>query len=148
MSADDSTRRAIGWNWLWLAPLSATALLFVEMHTIPLALRLGKLALQRWSWGALISPSAYFCLGVILASVYLPFHVLLLMPAVFTSNEGDATRRRYFLALFVAVVVFLLPFLTDALIWGSFPFNIDNNGVARLRLIPFFPWPDGNFGEY
>jgi len=40
------------------------------------------------------------------------------------------------------------PFVTDFLIWGSFPFNIDNDGVSRLRMIPFVPWPSGQFGQY
>lgn len=148
MGADDSKRRGLGWNWLWLMPLSAAALLIVEMHTIPLALRLGRLALQRWSWGALISPSAYFCLGAIVASIYLPIHVLVLIPTALTSDEGRPSRKAQLLALLFIFLAFLLPFVTDALIWGSFPFNIDSNGIARLRFIPFVPWPDGNFGDY
>jgi hypothetical protein len=52
------------------------------------------------------------------------------------------------LALFLILLALSVPLVTDALIWGSFPFNIDNKGVARLRLIPFLPWPDGSFGEY
>ena len=57
----------------------------------------------------------------------------------------DIPRRRIYITLIVAAI-FVLPFVTDFLIWGSFPFNIDNNRISRLRMIPFIPWPDGHFG--
>jgi hypothetical protein len=140
--------RRVGWNWAWVLPLSAAALFVVEMHTIPLALKLGSLARQRWSWGALISPSAYFCLAVTISSVILPVQGIVVIPSVLSSAPESGEAKRRLLALLLIVLVFCLPFITDALIWGSFPFNIDGTGTARLRLIPFLPWPDAPFGQY
>lgn len=135
----------IGWNWLWFVPLSALVLWVVERHTIEHGFVLCRLAYQRWSWGALFSPSAYFCLSVIAFSVYFPIESIVWM---WSLASADGLKRRYAYLCLLLVVVFLLPFLIDAITWGSFPFNRDDNGVHRLRLIPFIPWPDGPYGDY
>lgn len=135
----------MGWNWLWFTPACAGVLFFVEGHTASHAFQLLRLAYQRWSWGALISPSAYFCLTVILVSVAVPIQGLAYVRALTT---GMDTRKRNLYVALIIVTIFLLPLLTDALTWGSFPFNFDNRGLGRLRMIPFIPWPDGPFGQY
>jgi len=68
------------------------------------------------------------------------------LPIYILGSLANGQQRRYILAIVLAI--FLLPFATDALTWGSFPFNIDNSGVHRRRIIPFIPWPEGKFGEY
>lgn len=148
MKNQDYGGRRLGWNWLWFFPLCMAVLLLAERHTVLHALRLGKLAYQRWSWGALFSPSAYFCLCVILASVYWPIQGLRFAALIVTSDDVVETPRRYFWVFLLAVAILLLPFVSDALTWGSFPFNVDNAGIERLRMIPFIPWPDGHFGDY
>jgi hypothetical protein len=120
-------------------------ILFVEGHTAPNAFRLLKLGYQRWLWGALFSPSAFFCLGIMAGSVLWPIQLLMFTSATVTTD--DVPRRHIYAVLLIAAI-FVLPFVTDFLIWGSFPFNIDNDGVSRLRMFPFIPWPSGQFGEY
>jgi hypothetical protein len=146
MTNEAEKKRRIGWDWLWFLPVCALLLLLPEHHTVQQALIVCKLAYQRWSWAAIFSPSAYFCVGVIVASVLWPIYGLLLT-AVALQNE-EVKKKRYVYAFFVTTTILLLPFVTDALTWGSFPFNIDNQGFHRLRMIPFFPWPDGGYGNY
>jgi len=45
-----------------------------------------------------------------------------------------AERQRWHYLILLIVVIFLVPFITDALMWGSFPFIFDDAGVARLRM--------------
>lgn len=136
-------------HWLWIAPLSIAAIFLAEAHTVPFAFEVLKLAWRRWTWAGLFSPSAYFCWSVVVASVFYPFLIILVATASLSSPSSSTLSipRRCFYILLAAIVVVLLPFVTDALIWGSFPFAIDNSGVHRLRLIPFIPWPDAPFGE-
>ena len=149
MSAQDSpgTQR-LGWHWLWFLPLCGIVLLVVERHTVGLAFAILKLGYQRWSWGGLFSPSAYFCLSVLWLSVAGPLVGLSYIAALVKSPNELKARQRWLHSVLLVVGIFLLPFITDALMWGSFPFNIDDQGVSRLRLIPFIPWPSSAFGEY
>jgi hypothetical protein len=48
-------------------PFAWTVLSAIERHTVTYAFAILKLGWQRWSWGALFSPSALFCLHVIVA---------------------------------------------------------------------------------
>jgi hypothetical protein len=137
----ESTNQMPRWNWVWFVPLSLLALLVVEQHTISYGIRIIELGWHRWHWGGLISPSAYFCEAVVVASVIAPIQGLI-------GAAGLLSGRRYGKAFLLIAAVVLLPLLTDALIWGSFPFNFDNAGVERLRLIPFLPWPAAPFGTY
>jgi hypothetical protein len=146
----ESAHQMPRWNWFWLAPSSVLVFIMVEQHTFPFALQVVRLSWQRWNWGGLFSPSAYFCWSVIVASVITPIQGLLYAVALVSSRTdlSSGAGRRYLQALLVFVVVLLLPFVTDALIWGSFPFTFDSAGVGRLRLIPFIPWPNAPFGTY
>lgn len=83
---------------------------------------------------------------MIAASVCLPIQWLVFAAGLIVAGRDIPSRRIYITLIVVAI--FVLPFVTDFLIWGSFPFSIDNNGISRLRMIPFIPWPDGHFGEY
>jgi len=134
------------WNWLWLGPVFVLVLLSIERHTLPYGLRIVQLTWQRWDWGGLISPSADFCWTVVLASVFAPVYGF--VHAIEVLSSPTASGRRYLQATLIIVGIVLLPFVTDALIWGSFPFTFDNAGVGHLRMIPFIPWPDAAFGTY
>jgi hypothetical protein len=149
MSAQDSSgKQRLGWHWLWFLPLCVLVLWGVERHTVTYGFAILKLGYQRWSWGALLSPSAAFCLGVIEISVDWPLRGLWLIALLITSANELKARQRWLYSVLLIVVIFLLPIIADALIWGSFPFVIDDEGVSRLRMIPFIPWPWGRFGEY
>jgi hypothetical protein len=132
----------LGWHWLWFVPLCVLVLLLVERHTILFGFVALKLAWQRWSWGVVISPSADFCLSVIGFSVIFPLYGL------GTIGLLVAARQQWRWVLLMTALMLLLPIVTDLLIWGSFPLTFDNEGVARLRMIPFIPWPSGAFGEF
>jgi hypothetical protein len=142
----DANRR-IGRHWIWFLPYCLVALLVVEKHTLPVAFSLVKLAYERWVWAVLLSPSAYFCWAVVLGSVVWPFYGFRFITIALTADLENP-RRRALCVVLLAVAILLIPFVTDFLTWGSFPFGIDDQGVSRLRLIPFIPWPEGHLGEY
>jgi hypothetical protein len=62
----------LGWHWLWFTPLCVVVLCLVEVHVIHFAFATLYLYWQRWTWGAFISPSSDFCLGVTMLSVVFP----------------------------------------------------------------------------
>jgi hypothetical protein len=130
----------LGWHWLWFAPLCVVVLCLVEVHVVRFAFGTLHLYWQRWTWGAFISPSSDFCLGVTMLSVVFPISGLI-FAAILVAEKHTPW------AVVVVVGICLLPFITDTLIWGSFPFITDNQGVSRLRMIPFFPWPSGHYLE-
>jgi hypothetical protein len=136
--------RRIGWNWVWFGPVSLLLLYFVEIHEIHIGFLAIKMAVQRWSWGGLFSPSAYFCFSIVLSSVWFPFQALLFASSAL-GDDRTSVRRRFVLAAAAMGAVIILPAIADTLIWGSFPFTYDQAGVARLRLIPFLPWPTGGY---
>ncbi len=137
----------IWWRWLWFAPLSLFLLFFVETHTIQFGLVVIRLAIKRWTWGGLISPSAYICMSAIIASILYPVYGLIFALASL-SDDAEQTKQRYLRAALAISIVIILPLVSDALIWGSFPFAIDAAGLHRLRIIPFFPWPSGGYGAF
>jgi hypothetical protein len=132
----------LGWHWFWFLPLCAVVLLLIERHMVVYAFLVLKLGWQRWTWGGLLSPSMALCIGVICASVVGPLYGLGSVASLV------AARQQWRWAILLIVVILLFPFVTDTLIWGSFPFTFDNEGVARLRMIPFIPWPSGSYLEY
>jgi len=135
-------RLGLGWHWLWFAPLCVIVLLVIEWHTLGLGFTVLKIVWQRWSWGVLISPSAAFCLGVIAFSVAFPLY------GMTTIGLLVAERQQWHWTILLVAMILLSPIVTDTLIWGSFPLTFDNEGVARLRIIPFIPWPSGDYLEF
>lgn len=115
-----------------------------EGHAIHLGRMVGGVAIKRWSWGVLLSPSAAICLSAILASFIVPIQGLALVVG-FLFERTPSYRSRFKPVIAVALFVLLLPFVTDTVIWGSFPLTIDSAGWHRLRMIPFFPWPAGGY---
>ena len=132
-------RFGLGWHWLWFAPLCVLVLLLVEEHTVKFGFIALRVAWERWSWGVVISPSAAFCLSAIVFSVVFPLYGLT------TIGFLVAARAQWYWPLLLAAMILLFPIVTDVLIWGSFPLTYDNEGVARLRMIPFVPWPSGGY---
>ena len=90
----------------------------------------------------LFSPSAAFCWGVIAFSIAFPLY------GMSTIGALVAARQQWRWVVLLVVVIVLLPLVTDILMWGSFPLTFDNAGVARLRMIPFIPWPSGDYGDF
>lgn len=140
----NTNEHKLGQNWLWFLPLCVLVLLLVERHTLLYAWQVLKLGYARWRWFALFSPSADFCISAILFSVWWPFWGLAAVYRVFTAGNKNTLGKRYLYSLIIAVAIFFLfPLVSDALIWGSFPF-----AEGRLRMFPFIPWPSGAFGQY
>lgn len=138
------------WHWVWFLPLCVMVLSLVERHTVTYGFAILKLGYERWSWGIFLSPSAHFCLQVLAASISLPLLGLVFVAFV-VKNPADwnlKARQRWLYSVLLIVGIFLLPFIAEALMWGSFPFTFDDQGVSRLRMIPFIPWPSADFGEY
>lgn len=137
-----ATSDRLRWHWLWFLPVCLLVLFLVETHTVGFAFAALKLALDRWTWGLLISPSAAFCGAVLVASILAPLQGLFLLGGVVKERTVKTSQR--VLYVFVGIVAILfLPMVTDILIWGSFPLSYDNQGFERLRMIPFLPWPKG-----
>jgi hypothetical protein len=139
MEKTERRRLGLGWHWLWFVPLCVIVLLLVERHTVVFGFVAFKVAWERWSWAVVMSPSAAFCLSVIVFSVVFPLYGL------GTVGSLVAARARWPWTLLLVAVILLFPIVTDVLIWGSFPLTYDNEGVARLRMIPFIPWPSGGY---
>ena len=137
----------LAWNWLWFLPLCFVVLCFVESYSVSHAIDIAKLAYQRWSWFGLFSPSAAFCYSAMCASVLLPIYWLGAIAAIMIDDIRDMPKR-LLNSFLVAAMILGLPLLTDALIWGSFPFPVDAEGRMHLRLIPFVPWPSLPYGVY
>jgi dolichyl-phosphate-mannose--protein O-mannosyl transferase len=112
-----------------------------EVHTLSYAFAALKLVWQRWSLMISISPSALFCFGVMFLSVVWPIAGLMAIAAL-------TRTQRWSHVILTIVALLLFPFVTDFLIWGSFPLPLDDEGNIHLRLIPFIPWPSGGFGHY
>jgi hypothetical protein len=138
----------LGWHWLWFIPLCLLVLLVVELHAVHLVLAALKLGRQRWDWGGLFSPSAWLCANILWFSVVAPLVGLAAIAFLVKSRNEFNTKQRWLYSVLLVIVIFVFPFVTDALISGSFPFIIDDDGVSRLRMIPFIPWPSGDVGTY
>lgn len=132
----------LGLHWLWFAPFCLLVILLVERHTVVYGFFALKLAWQRWSWAVWFSPSWAFCLGVISFSATFPLFGIGAIGALV------ASRQQWRWIILLAAVILSFPIVTDFLIWGSFPLTFDNEGVARLRIIPFIPWPSGSYEEF
>jgi hypothetical protein len=106
-----------------------------------------KLARDRWSWAVLISPSAAVCASAVIFTLTAPLAAPFSLAAVLTTREWSVGKRYglFLVGLFVFVASM---FVAQAVIWGSFPFEIDREGYYRIRMIPFLPWPERKYLEF
>jgi hypothetical protein len=148
MSYRNSSNFRLRWHWLWFIPLCILILAWVESYTVKKAIAVISLIRQRWDWGVVISPSGDFCFTVLMVSVLWPLIGLFLIAVVVSSRVELTIRQRVIYSLLLTIGIIALPFVADALIWGSFPFEIDDQGFSRLRMFPFVPWPGYRFSWY
>lgn len=106
-----------------------------------------KPAHDRWTWAVFLSPSAALCLAALVMNLQIPIQLTMLIMTYFDESSPDAFRKRYLFTCFTVIAIFIFPLIVECVVWGSFPLNFDSNGVGRLRLIPFFPWPNNPYGS-
>ena len=97
------------------------------------------------SWGVLLSPAAYLYFTTLISTIFFPVQMLSVIPTYFDMKATGLYSRRYKWTLLTLVGICAGEFLKLALIWGSFPLEVDSSSHVRLRLIPFLPWPDREF---
>jgi hypothetical protein len=119
-------RLGLGWHWLWFLPLCVIVLSVVERHAVAYAFAILKVGWERWTWGSLFSPSADFCVRVIIASVVWP---VLGLGGVALLVAG---RQQWRYLLLLIIGIFLIPFITDALIW-IIPLHIRRRGRCTIE---------------
>lgn len=134
---------AMGLNVIWYVSLFLLVIYFI---IVPNALTAYKnisqvlRVLGHKSWGLLLSPSAYLFFIAELSSLFVPIQMLLWIPVYFENQENNNLRKYGWTLLTVAgIVVFLV--VIQIIIWGSYPVGVDAEHYVRLRMIPFFPWP-------
>lgn len=106
-----------------------------------------KTAYDRWTWAVFFSPSAALCLAALVMNLQMPIQLTMLISTYFGESSSGMFRKRYLFTCFTIAAIFIFPLLVECVVWGSFPFNFDANGVGRLRLIPFLPWPSNPYGS-
>lgn len=128
-------------NLIWYIPLSVAVFLYFVVPDITSGYHNVALVFHRFSWPVLISPAAYIFISCLLASIFLPVQLMLMVPAFF-DRESPAYGRRYVWSLCVFVGIAAACFVLQVLIWGSFPLPVDQKGYIHFRMIPFIPWPE------
>jgi hypothetical protein len=135
----------MGYNRVWYVLLCGAVLLGLipvlrfEYETI-------HLIFHRWSWMVLLSPSTYLFFGSMIQAFDLPLRGLNFIPTLFVPDEStNFYRRRYLWTIVVVIGIVVAEFVIQIIIWGTFPLEVDRQNSVRLRLIPFFPWPDRDF---
>ncbi len=128
-------------NLIWYIPLSAAVVFYLAIPNAESGYHNVALTFSRFTWAIFISPSAYLFFSSVLASVFLPLQLLLLIPAFFDpSNSGYGRRYVVSFGLIAGIAVSCVIF--QVVIWGSFPLPTDQDGSIHLRMIPFLPWPE------
>ena len=112
MEKTERGRLGLDWHWLWFLPLCVIVLLLVERHTVVFGFAALNVAWERWSWAVVISPSAAFCLSVIMFSVVFP------PCGLGAVGFLVAARAQWRWTLLLVAVILLFPIVTDVLIWG------------------------------
>jgi hypothetical protein len=135
-------------NLIWYIPLFVMVAVFVVVPTARAEYGIAQILFRRWSWGAFFSPSAYVFFASALASLVVPFQMLLFVRGFFEPEWEPAYRRRYFWTLCTVFAIVAVLFLLQVVMWGSFPLEVDTHRYVRLRLIPFLPWPERPFLVY
>lgn len=132
--------RAMRFNLIWYVLLGIWIIFYFVVPNVASGFHDVSIVFHRFTWAIFFSPSAYFFFASVVASVFLPFQLLLMIPAFF-DNTVPAYRRRYVWSLIMAIVIVISAILLQVIIWGSFPLPVDKDGYVHLRMIPFIPWP-------
>lgn len=128
-------------NLIWYIPLGAVVLYYFVIPNITSGYHNVTLIFKHFSWLLFISPAAYVFFSCVVASVFLPIQ-LILMVAMFFDREFPAYSRRYLWSSVVVVGIAVACFILQVIIWGSFPLLVDHEGYIHVRMIPFLPWPE------
>jgi hypothetical protein len=128
-------------NLSWYVPLSVAVLFLFVIPDITTGYQSVLLVFHRFSWLIFISPAAYLFFSCVLASVFLPIRMLLVIPALFDHKAPNFTRR-YLWSFIMTIGIAIACFSLQIIIWGSFPLPVDREGYIHVRMIPLFPWPE------
>ncbi len=130
----------IWYAFLWIL-LAAFFVALLHMHY-----DVCRLELRRFSWGVLLSPSAYAFVGAMLSTIVFPIKILLMIPVAFIDDDSNEFfKKRYDFSLLAILAICVGDFLLLTFMWGSFPLEVDSQHYVHLRFIPFFPWPARDF---
>lgn len=138
--------RAMRWNLIWFLPIVAAMLAVAAFDALEAYVGFRVIvAHMRWRVLALLfSPAADLWLGAVFASIWLPFQALILIPCFFDPSSEDLTDHPYRNSTICFCGALALVYVTWFVMWGTFPLDNSPEGV-RIRLIPFFPWPNHSF---
>ena len=128
-------------NLLWYFPVGLAVMSFFVVPNFNSGYHNVALVFSRFSWVIFLSPAAYMFFSCVLWSVIMPFQLLLIIPSFFGADSGFY-QRRYLWTIAVLVSLVAACVVQQVIIWGAFPLPADTNGIIRLRIIPFLPWPD------
>jgi hypothetical protein len=130
------------WNVIWL-PLPILLFLVIAAFDGLETYRHGRVLLENWTWGLLLSPASDIWIGLSLFSIGYPLQATLQIPLAFDSN-ADTFGHPVRTALIWTIAVPLVTFFVWVLLWGSFPLE-SRDGHIYMRLVPFIPWPSAPF---
>ncbi|WP_372522376.1 hypothetical protein [Sulfuricaulis sp.] len=133
-------------NFIWYLPLSVAVVFYFVIPDVTSGYHNVVLVFHRFSWAIFISPSAYLFFTCVLASVFLPLLLLLMIPTFF-DRDSSTYSRRYLWSLTIVIGIAIACFILQVIIWGSFPLPVDHEGYIHLRMIPFLPWPETSLFE-
>lgn len=128
-------------NLLWYIPLSIAVFAYFVIPSISSGYHNITLVIHRFSWLIFVSPAAYLFFSCVLASVFVPVRIMLLIPAFF-DPQTRTYNRRYAWSVSAVVGIAVVCFILQVIIWGSFPLPVDHEGYIHVRTIPFIPWPE------
>jgi len=131
------------WNLLWLR-LPVVFFLLLAAYDGLEAYKYGRVLIEHWTWGLLLSPAADLWIMLNFVAVLLPVQASLVIPTFFDPKAEELyahrTRNTLTWAFGLPVAVFVL----WVLMWGSFPLENNADGTY-MRMLPFIPWPSAPF---
>jgi hypothetical protein len=129
-------------NLLWYIPLFVFVVGYFALPNASAGYTNVRLVARHWTWGLLLSPSAYLFFATAMYSVLMPIQLMLFIPGFFSDETEVATYdRRYLLSLLVFAGIAVLSVVMQFVIEYSFPFCWQSDGVERMRILPFLPCP-------
>ena len=146
LPAGPSKDQSFGWNWVWFVPLLLWVLKASVWRNLTSTYWLIKLAHHRWTWAVFLSPSAAVCAAAFGAWIILPLNLAFSIPVLFSDKRP--AKHPYWTSIGIVALIWISCLVLEAIIWGSFPLEVDKHGFGHLRLIPFFPWPQRPYGEF